>query len=112
MHAQGEHNDFTTYGEDEYLHIAEIQHYQFCPRQWGLIYLEHQWAENVLTVEGTLLHQKAHDPEIKEKRGNRIVKRSLRVASPRLGVVGMCDVEPRRQASASLHTRGDIGCSR
>lgn len=92
MHTQGEHNDFTTYGEDEYLQIAEIQHYQFCPRQWGLIYLEHQWAENVLTVEGTLLHQKAHDPEIKEKRGNRIVKRSLRVASPRLGVVGMCDV--------------------
>ena len=85
-------DEFHEYKEEDYLQIAEIQHYQFCPRQWGLIYLEHQWAENVLTVEGTILHQKAHDPQIKEKRGKRIVVRSMRVSSPRLGVTGMCDV--------------------
>lgn len=86
------YDGFDEYKEEDYLQIAEIQHYQFCPRQWGLIYLEHQWAENIFTVEGTILHQKAHDHQIKEKRRNRIVVRSMRVSSAHLGVTGMCDV--------------------
>ncbi len=81
-----------TYAEEDYIEISEVQHYRFCPRQWGLIYLEHQWAENLKTVEGEILHKKAHDPQIKEKRGNRIIVRSMKVSSPRLGVTGMCDV--------------------
>ncbi len=93
----------TRYREEDYLEIAEIQHYIFCPRQWGLIYLEHQWEENLLTVEGTLLHEKAHDPGFKEKRGSRILKRALRVASPHLGVTGMCDVVEFIRDEAGIH---------
>ena len=40
------------YAEEDYLQLSEIQHYAFCPRQWGLIHLEQHWQENVLTVEG------------------------------------------------------------
>ena len=80
------------YAEDEYLMLSEIQHYAFCPRQWALIHLEQHWQENVLTVEGNALHKKAHDESIKEKRGNTIIVRGMRVASPRIGISGAYDV--------------------
>jgi CRISPR-associated exonuclease Cas4 len=80
------------YAEDEYLQIAEIQHFAFCPRQWALAYLEQQWQENVLTVEGHALHDKAHDESIKEKRRGRIIVRGMRIASSALGISGDCDV--------------------
>ena len=80
------------YAEEDYVQLSEIQHYAFCPRQWGLIHLEQHWQENVLTVEGNALHEKAHDENIKEKRGGKIIVRGMRVASGRLGISGACDV--------------------
>lgn len=67
------------YSEEEYLQIAEIQHFAFCPRQWALDYLEGQWQENVLTIEGHALHDKAHDPMSREKRKGKIIVRGMRV---------------------------------
>ena len=49
------------YEEDEFLQLSGIQHFAFCRRQWALAYIELQWSENVRTVEGKLLHEKAHD---------------------------------------------------
>lgn len=51
-----------------------------------------QWQENVRTVEGKLLHEKAHDPAIKEKRGDTLIVRAMPIHSRRLGVSGECDV--------------------
>ena len=56
------------YKEDEYLMISGIQHFKFCRRQWALIHIEQQWEENVHTVVGELMHKKAHDPYLTEKR--------------------------------------------
>ncbi len=42
------------YSEDDYLMISGIQHFKFCRRQWALIHIEQQWAENVHTVTGEL----------------------------------------------------------
>lgn len=50
------------YEEEDFLLISGIQHFQFCKRQWALIHVEQQWEENVLTVEGQYLHQKAVSP--------------------------------------------------
>lgn len=36
------------------LYLSRLQHYLFCPRQFALIELEDQWAENQLTAEGQL----------------------------------------------------------
>ena len=44
-----------SYKEDEYLMLSGIQHYYFCKRQWGLIHIDQQWAENSYTVEGQQL---------------------------------------------------------
>lgn len=80
------------YREEEYLALSGIQHFAFCRRQWALIHIEQEWSENVLTVQGNLMHERAHDETIRERRGNTLVIRGLTVRSPQLGVWGKCDV--------------------
>ena len=33
------------YKEEDYLQISGLQHFKFCRRQWALIHIENQWAE-------------------------------------------------------------------
>lgn len=80
------------YYEDEYLLLSGIQHYAFCKRQWGLIHIELQWSENLRTVEGRLVHERAHDAAIVERRGDLITSRAMPVSSRALGISGECDV--------------------
>lgn len=80
------------YNEEDYLLLSGIQHFIFCRRQWALIHIEQQWEENVLTIEGQHMHQRADQPMIREKRGDKLVVRGLPVHSKRLGVTGVCDV--------------------
>ena len=80
------------YAEDDYLMLSGIQHFKFCRRQWALLHIEHQWAENVQTVDGELMHKKAHDPYLVEKRKDSLVARSLLIASRKMGISGECDV--------------------
>lgn len=79
------------YDEADFLMISGIQHFAFCPRQWALIHIEQQWQENLLTVEGDFLHEKAHTGG-DETRGDLIITRGMRVMSRELGVQGVCDV--------------------
>lgn len=72
--------------------LSGIQHFCFCRRQWALIDIEQLWAENQRTAEGEILHERAHDTHLDEKRGDLLVVRGLRVFSPSLGVSGACDV--------------------
>ena len=81
-----------SYAEDDYLLISGIQHFMFCRRQWALIHIEQQWQENLLTVEGGILHERTHDSTIKEKRGSIIISRGMGVFSRTLGITGVCDV--------------------
>lgn len=78
--------------EDDYLMLSGIQHFQFCKRQWALIHIEQQWEENVRTVEGEHLHQKADQPFIREKRGKKLIVRAMPVKSRELKITGICDV--------------------
>lgn len=78
--------------EEDYLQLSGLQHFCFCRRQWALIHIENQWAENFFTVDGNILHEKAHDPSFRESRGNHIVIRGLAIHSVRLGISGQCDV--------------------
>lgn len=78
--------------EEEYLMLSGIQHFQFCKRQWALIHIEQQWEENVKTVEGQYLHQKADTPFIREKRGNKLIVRAMPIQSRELKITGICDV--------------------
>lgn len=80
------------YSEDDYLQLSGIQHFEFCCRQWALIHIEQQWAENYRTTAGELMHKKAHDESSVEKRGDLIIMRGLRISSAELGISGQCDV--------------------
>lgn len=78
--------------DSDYLPISGIQHFSFCRRQWALIHIERQWAENLLTAEGRLLHEHCHDESFNEKRRDLLITRGMRVVSHRLRLQGVCDV--------------------
>lgn len=82
---------------DDYLLMSGIQHFCFCRRQWALIYLEQQWAENLRTAEGRLEHERCHDESQTERRGGLLITRGMRVVSHRLKLTGNCDVVEFRQ---------------
>lgn len=80
------------YSEEEFLQLSGLQHFAFCRRQWALIHIENQWAENFRTVDGVLLHEKAHDRQFEESRGDLLIKRGVSIYSAALGISGQCDV--------------------
>ena len=97
------------YAEDDYLMISGIQHFRFCKRQWALIHIEQQWAENEHTVIGELMHKKAHDPYLTEKRRDTIIARALPVASREMGVTGECDVVEFHRCGDGIRLHGHRG---
>ena len=80
------------YDDEGLLSLSGIQHFAFCERQWGLIHVEHQWAENVKTVEGQQLHERVDDPYFTETRHDVKVVRSTPLVSRRIGLYGIADV--------------------
>lgn len=74
------------YSEEEFLQLSGIQHFKFCRRQWALIHIEQQWAENYRTIDGALMHKNAHDAQFQESRGNLFITRGVSVFSSTLGV--------------------------
>ena len=87
------------YDESDFLQLSGIQHFAFCRRQWALIHIEQQWAENLRTTEGAILHERAHDNSVREARGDTVTVRGVNIRSATLGVSGQCDVvEYRRNA--------------
>jgi CRISPR-associated exonuclease Cas4 len=80
------------YREEEFLLLSGLQHFIFCRRQWALIHIEQQWQENLRTIEGAILHERAHDDTVKEKRGSVIISRGMAIFSRSLGLSGTCDV--------------------
>ncbi|MCD8337947.1 MAG: CRISPR-associated protein Cas4 [Lachnospiraceae bacterium] len=98
------------YKEDDYLMLSGLQHFVFCRRQWALIHIEQQWAENYQTTAGELMHKNAHDENRFEKRGNTMIARGLRIASPQLGLTGQCDVVEFHKAAEGVSVFGYEGC--
>ena len=83
------------YNDDELLLLSGIQHLAFCPRQWALIHIEQQWAENVKTIEGQHLHERVDDPLVKDSSNTLVVWRSVNLLTYRLGLTGRADVKQR-----------------
>lgn len=71
--------------------LSALEHYDYCPRQAGLILLEDGYADDAATVRGTLLHQHVHEPGEEMRDGVRIL-RALPVWHDQLGLTGVCDV--------------------
>ena len=93
---------------DNFLPLAGIQHYAFCPRQWALIYIEQAWEDNVLTVEGRLLHERVDNPLELEARGDLFIARSVYLASQTLGLSGIADVVDFRRLNSIDQGQGAL----
>lgn len=74
-----------------------------------MIHVEQQWAENVHTVVGELMHKKAHDPYLVEKRKDLLVARSLPIASRKMGISGECDVVEFHRCEDGVKLHGHRG---
>lgn len=90
--------------------LSALQHYAYCRRQWGLIFLEQQWAENAHTAEGQVFHQTAHHGPEAELRGDTLILRGLRLESARLHLHGVSDWWSSTAAPAVLRCTDAKGC--
>lgn len=97
------------YREEDFHQLSGIQHFEFCRRQWALAYIELQWQENVRTVEGKILHEKAHDTSLAEKRGDLIISRAMPVHSKEIGISGECDVVEFHKSADGIRLYGYEG---
>lgn len=88
------------YTPSDFIQLAALQHYLYCPRQCALIHLEQIWTENTYTAEGHLLHAKA-DSGQSETRGDIKTVTGLLLCSHRLGLSGKADV-------VEFHRQGKI----
>ncbi len=70
--------------------------------------MEHQWAENYRTVDGSILHEKAHGGGT-ESRGELLIVRAMRIHSTVLGVSGECDVVEFHRSENGVALQGRDG---
>lgn len=77
--------------DEDFIQISSLQHLAFCRRRWGLIYLEQQWQENILTAEGRNMHERV-DSGYKEFRKGLKQYSGLYVKSSILGIYGRTDL--------------------
>ena len=76
--------------EDEFLLISAIQHFMYCPRQFGLIHLEKFWQENYFTRDGKHLHKRVDLPGNRRSSGRR-VEYALPLSCREHGITGIAD---------------------
>lgn len=77
--------------DTDFIPLSALQHMLYCPRQCALIHLEQQWAENLHTAQGRLLHDRADTPGIEYRHGVRTVT-AMPVSNAELGISGVADV--------------------
>ena len=61
------------------------------------------------TVEGNLFHNRAHDEQQRERRGNTLILRGLPIVSHTLGLSGQCDVLEFYASPKGVTLRGEEG---
>ncbi len=77
--------------DEKFIPLSALQHYAFCPRQCALIHNEQVWAENWLTAQGKVLHQRVDRGEPETRKGVRY-ERGVLVSAELLGITGKLDL--------------------
>lgn len=79
------------FDEAEVVMISALEHYAYCPRQCALIHIDQVFDENIFTMKGRILHDRADEPESSVEYGIR-VERAMPLWSDRLGLIGKADI--------------------
>lgn len=77
--------------DEKLIPLSALQHYAFCPRQCALIHIEQVWAENWLTAQGQVLHQRVDRGDPETRKGIRY-ERGVLVSAESLGITGKLDL--------------------
>lgn len=75
---------------DDAIPLSALQHWAYCPRQCGLIYLEQAFDDNLHTLRGNAVHARVDQPGALTERGRR-VERALPLWHDALGLIGKAD---------------------
>lgn len=78
--------------ERKLIPISALNHYAYCPRRCALIHVEQTYSENVYTMRGHDLHERADRVEESGWEEGVRVERALPLCSRRLGLIGKADV--------------------
>jgi CRISPR-associated exonuclease Cas4 len=87
--------------DERLITLSALQHYAFCPRQCALIHNEQAWADNFLTAQGNLLHERVDGGEPETRKGVRF-ERGVHVSAPALGLTGKLDLVEKELATGQL----------
>ncbi len=87
--------------DERLIPLSALQHYAFCPRQCALIHNEQVWADNFLTAQGNLLHERVDGGEPETRKGVRF-ERGVHVSAPELGLTGKLDLVEKEIATGQL----------
>ena len=79
-----------SYSEDDLLPLSHLSQYYYCKRRAGLIMLEQQWADNIHTARGDVIHERVHELG-RELRSGQAQLRSIPLCSLSLGLTGYSD---------------------
>lgn len=86
-----EMHELKEWNEEEIVMISALEHYSYCPRQCALIHVEQVFDENLYTLRGRRVHERADEPDSSLEDSVR-VERGLPLYSEQLGLVGKADV--------------------
>lgn len=75
------------------INIRSIQHYMYCPRRFGLLEINNDWAENAYVVKANIMHENVHSSEHSYKTKLKHVLSSVAVYNdlPELDLYGIID---------------------
>lgn len=79
-----------TGAEQESISIRAVQHFLYCPHRWGLIEIEHAWAENIFVVKANFMHERAHKTDRYRSRA-KTVYTGVSVWNDEYGLYGVLD---------------------
>ncbi|KKO19289.1 MAG: CRISPR-associated protein Cas4 [Candidatus Brocadia sp.] len=98
------------YSEDDLIPISALSDFTFCERRAALHFIERVWEDNVMTAEGSILHERVDDESASEVRGSVRIARSVWLRSLVLGLIGKADmVEFHKTATGGVKLEGVSG---
>ena len=73
------------------VNIRSIQHYMYCPRQFGLLVLNQDWSENALVVMANIMHERVHSGKHELHSRGKIELSSVSLYHDELDLYGIAD---------------------
>lgn len=73
------------------VNIRAIQHYLYCPRRFGLLEINMDWAENAFVVKANIMHERVHSAEHKFSGRNGFSRSSITLYNDELDIFGVAD---------------------